>query len=103
MLLLFSCEICGVYCNYSMNKYQKIPDTIVDLHGYTTAEAKVLLDDLLSEAKYRHVRIITGKGLHGTGVAVLRTFVKNYLLQKAIRFEQAKIQDGGEGAMEVFL
>jgi DNA-nicking Smr family endonuclease len=86
-----------------MNKYLKIPDTIIDLHGYTIAEAKVLLDDLLSESKYRHIRIITGKGLHGTNGAVLRTYVKDYLNRKGIRFDQSKIQDGGEGSLEVYI
>lgn len=86
-----------------MNKYEQIPDHILDLHGYTTREAKELLDGLLKSKKYRHVRVITGKGtLRETG-PVLRPFVREYLAGNGIRYNQSKLQDGGEGAFEVFL
>ena len=86
-----------------MNKYERQPEYVVDLHGYTTREAKEILNDLIVGKEYRHVRIITGKGLfRGTG-PVLRTYVENYLKNHDIRYEYAKLYNGGEGALEVYL
>lgn len=85
-----------------MNKYQKTPDYIIDLHGRNKREAEILLDSLFAVNLYTHIRIITGKGNHGKDGAVIRTFVKEYLNEKGIRFNQSKIEDGGEGALEVF-
>jgi hypothetical protein len=34
---------------------------------------------------------------------VLREFTKKFLLSRGVRFSQSKMQDGGEGALEVFL
>ena len=85
-----------------MNKYLRTPSRIIDLHGMTTSEAKVVLEELLrSDESY--VRIIVGKGNHSANGPVLRDFVKKFFLSKNIHFNQAKISDGGEGALEVFL
>ncbi len=62
-----------------MNKYQKIPDYILDLHGKTCNEAKDILLSLFSENKYHHIRIITGKGTFREKGGVLRDFVKSIL------------------------
>ncbi len=86
-----------------MNKYERIPERIIDLHGKTLREAKTLLHTLCEERAVSHARIIVGKGLHSKGGAILRTFVKEYLTESGIRFEQSKIMHGGEGAVEVFL
>lgn len=86
-----------------MNKYERQPDYIVDLHGYTTKEAKEALDDIIESGEYRHIRIITGKGTFRETGPVLRTFVENYLKNQDIKFETAKLYNGGEGALEVFL
>ena len=80
----------------------RTPSRIIDLHGYTTAEAKVALDELV-RSQDSYVRIIVGKGNHSENGPVLREFVKRFLLSKNIHFNQSKIQDGGEGALEVFL
>ena len=86
-----------------MNKYEQIPECVVDLHGYTLREAERALEDLLDQENLSHVRIIVGKGNHSTGPALLREFAKSYLTSHRVRFTQSKIQDGGEGALEVFL
>ena len=86
-----------------MNKYQRTPEIAVDLHGYTTSEAKDRLDALLAERRYSHVRIVTGKCSYREHGPVLGPFVRSYLEERNIKFNQAKIQDGGEGALEVFL
>ena len=85
-----------------MNKYLQVPKSVIDLHGCTTAEARLILDDIVKEHA-THVRIITGKGTHSENGPILRDFVKNYLNDRKVRFSQSKIQDGGEGALEVFL
>jgi len=86
-----------------MNKYERTPEMVLDLHGYTTEEVKSLLDKMLAEHRYSHVRIITGKCSFREHGPVLAPFVRSYLEGKNINFNQAKIQDGGEGALEVFL
>lgn len=85
-----------------MNKYKQTPEYILDLHGKTCVETKSALCELLAEKKYRHVRIITGKGTFREKGGVLRDFVKNFLNENDIRFSQSKIEDGGEGSLEVF-
>ena len=84
-----------------MNKYLREPSRIIDLHGYTTSEAKIVLDELV-RSENAYVRIIVGKGNHSENGPVLRDYVKKFLLSKNVHFNQAKIGDGGEGALEVF-
>ena len=86
-----------------MNKYARTPDSVLDLHGYTTAEAAVLLDETLVRGKHTHVRVITGKGTFRPTGPVLRTFVQTYLAGRGLRYAVSKIADGGEGAFEVYL
>ena len=86
-----------------MNKYQDTPEKIIDLHGYTVSEAEMLLFDVLKEREYSHIRMITGKGAFREHGPVLRDFVKKYLTKRGVRVEQSKIQDGGDGALEVYL
>lgn len=86
-----------------MNKYAQIPEEIIDLHHYTVSEAEALLNSLTQKRGKSHIRIIVGRGTHSANGPVLREFVKKYLLAKNIRFNQSKISDGGEGALEVFL
>jgi DNA-nicking Smr family endonuclease len=84
------------------NKYFKEPDLILDFHGMTTSECKLVLEEIIEEAKYNHVRIIVGKGTKSALWPVLPYFVKNFLDDHNIDYTQSKIQDGGEGALEVF-
>jgi DNA-nicking Smr family endonuclease len=86
-----------------MNKYEKIPEHILDLHGHTTKEAKVLIDELLASSQFSHVRIITGKGAFRETGPVMRSFVEHYLEDHDIRFNTSKLYNGGDGAFEVFL
>lgn len=85
-----------------MNKYEQKAEYIVDLHGYTTKEAEEVLGRLCKERKFGHVRIITGKGDLRNG-PVLRSYVQGYLKKRGVEFCTAKLSDGGEGALEVFL
>lgn len=85
-----------------VNKYKQNPEAEIDLHGYTTSESEEILYSLLKEGKYKHVRIIVGKGNNSTNGPILPNFVRNYLNSQNIRYSQSKIQDGGEGALEVY-
>ncbi len=85
------------------SKYEQVAELELDLHGYTTSEADIALEELIRKRLYSHVRIITGRGLHGAHGPVLRDFVKNYLSDRGVVWRQSKITDGGEGALEVFL
>ena len=86
-----------------VNKYQQIAEKEIDLHRYTKSESENIINSLIKEAKYNHVRIIFGKGNNSIDGPILPNFVKNYLNSRNIRFNQSKIQDGGEGSIEVFL
>ena len=88
---------------FSMNKYERQPEHILDLHGYTTREAGEILEELIEAREYSHVRIITGKGTFRETGPILRTYVENYLKNRDIKFSIAKLQNGGEGAFEVYL
>ncbi len=88
-----------------MNKYLRHPDKIIDLHGKTVAEAESLLWQLVDDKESFGlcVRLVVGKGNHSKNGPVLRDFVKDFLTSKNIRHSQSKIQDGGDGALEVYL
>ncbi len=83
-------------------KYTQQPDAEIDLHGHTMLEAGEVLGALVREGRYTHVRVITGKGRNSENGPVLPDFVRNFLSDRGIRYNQSKIQDGGEGALEVF-
>ena len=91
------------YYEPKSQKYAQAPEVIFDFHGYTTAECKEVLDEVISEKIHKHIRIIVGKGLNSVNGPILPDFVKGYLNERGIRYSQSKIQNGGEGALEVFL
>jgi len=86
-----------------VNKYPQNAEIEIDLHGHTTYEAEDVLNSLLKEVEYKHVRVIVGRGNRSSNGPVLPNFVRNYLNSHNIRYNQSKIKDGGEGALEVFL
>lgn len=86
-----------------MNKYKRIPEQVIDLHGHSVRGTQAILEQVLETSAHSHVRIIVGKGTHSKSGAVLREFVKDFLFTKNIRFAQSKLSDGGEGSLEVYL
>lgn len=85
-----------------MNKYERTPEYILDLHGNTLREAEGALNRLLKERRYSHIRIITGKSSFRETGPVLKPFVKQYLVSKGCKVEPAKLKNGGDGAWEVY-
>ncbi len=60
------------------------PQEILDLHGTTGAEAEARVIGFINAAaalKHRTIRLITGKGLHTEGPAVLPPLVEAALLE----------------------
>lgn len=86
-----------------MNKYEQIPSEIIDFHGHTRRDAEIVLHELLADKRPRHIRIITGKASYRENGPVLKPFVESFLNKNGIKYRPSKIQDGGEGALEVFL
>ena len=84
------------------NKYKKEPAFVADLHGMTKKEAGEFLNTFLEGKSGEHIRLITGKGVYRNG-PVLQEYIKEYLKKRGAIYSYAKIQDGGEGALEVFL
>lgn len=85
------------------NKYVQHAEFELDLHGYTTGEAKEILDATILADEYHHIRIIVGKGNHSEFGPVLPDFVRAYLNERNIHYRPSKLRDGGSGALEVFL
>lgn len=87
------------------NKYLQISQAEIDLHGLTRAEARDSLLEFLENSrdkKYKRIRVITGKGLHSeNGQSVLNGYIKNILEKEGLEYSDAKICDGGSGAIDV--
>lgn len=81
----------------------------LDLHGYTSDEARYMLIEFLAEQRkmgHRAVRIIHGQGYGSVGrKPVLKEKVPVWLAQKkeVLAFVQAPPYDGGAGAIYVLL
>ncbi len=81
-------------------------DVELDLHGCTAGEAKDAVQAMLRDARanaWKRARIIVGKGIHSPNGPVLPNAVKACLAQEGYMYTYAKIQDGGEGVLEVVL
>ena len=94
---------------------------IYDLHGYTLAEANLRVGELIfncMEKDYKEILLITGKGIHSNtekdvfvskDLSKLKCSVPNYInthneLSKCvISINDAKKEDGGEGAIIIKL
>ena len=89
------------------NKYYIVSEAVLDLHGFTKKESEEELFLFLkeSEAKgFKKVKIITGQGWHNEDFqSILRPFIENLLDEKNYFYSNAKINDGGKGAIIVNL
>lgn len=90
-----------------MNKYATKIDDTLDLHGFTRDEAKIAVENFLKLSKknnYKKIRIITGKGIHSENAGgILKDYIKQLLDRAGLAYANAKINEGGEGAIDVNL
>ena len=79
----------------------------LDLHMLTRAQAENELYEFLEKSHslgFYKVRIITGKGLNSENrQSVLKPFVQEILKKEKLKFKDAKINEGGAGAIDVWL
>ncbi|MBP9760543.1 MAG: Smr/MutS family protein [Candidatus Pacebacteria bacterium] len=87
--------------------YTPTIDAELDLHGYFADEARVAVLDFLREARpqgWSRVRIVVGKGIHSVnGKGVLPDVIKSLLNREGYTYTYAKLENGGEGALEIML
>ncbi len=81
---------------------------VLDLHGYTSAEAEKILQKFLLDSRnrgYIKVCVIHGKGIHSEGESVLTKVVDNVLRECPYAgmtgFSQQK--DGGKGSRWIII
>jgi DNA-nicking Smr family endonuclease len=84
------------------------PDSVIDIHGNTSEQAWLLLDNLFTTAKnsgFKKLRIIHGKGNHSQGEAVLNELVRKFIEKCPFAGESGyeKAANGGSGATWVFI
>ena len=93
----------------------------IDLHGYTLEDANRSIEDFINKAFLEEINkliVVTGKGLHSKNdrdpyvskdLSILKYSVPEFIennesLMKMISsIEDAKLQDGGQGAFYIFL
>ncbi len=80
----------------------------LDLHGATSAEARVELLRFIAHAAengIRHARVVHGKGYGSKGGPVLKSKVGNWLVQipSVLAFCEARPEEGGSGALVLLI
>jgi DNA-nicking Smr family endonuclease len=106
------------------NKFQKkktLKIKSIDLHGYTLEEANRSIENFITKSYEDGINkliVVTGKGLHSQNekdpyvsknLSILKYSVPEFIsnnksLMKIIyEMQDAKIEDGGEGAFYIFL
>lgn len=89
------------------NKYYINPEAVLDLHGFTKKEAAEAFFEFLDESKekdFKKIKIITGQGWHNKDFqSILKPFIEEILNEEGYSYSDAKISDGGRGALVVNL
>ena len=93
----------------------------IDLHGFSLENANKTIDQFINkcfEAKVSKITVITGKGLRSNNIdnpyvskdlSILKNSVPKFiksnsdLMKKIMSIREAKIEDGGSGAFDIFL
>ena len=93
----------------------------IDLHGYTLKEANKSIENFIIKSyqeKINKLKVVTGKGIHSQNekdpyvskdLSILKYSVPDFIksnenLMKIIKnISEAKIEDGGSGALYIFL
>tara|TARA_B100001057_G_scaffold292580_1_gene292667 strand:- start:588 stop:1001 length:414 start_codon:yes stop_codon:yes gene_type:complete len=102
-------------------KKQKRQEKTLDLHGYSLPDANRTLETFINEAfdnNVSKIRVITGKGLHSQNekdpyvskeFGILKNSIPEFLnnnrnlMKKIYKTESASIEDGGSGALILYL
>ena len=105
----------------SGNKIKKKTIKTIDLHGFSLENANNFIEKFIIECFKKNINkiiVITGKGLRSKSIenpyiskdlSILKHSVPNYIKSKSnlmkmiIKIEEAKIEDGGQGAFYIFL
>jgi len=93
----------------------------IDLHGFSLENANKTIDEFISrcfEDKVSKITVITGKGLRSNNIDnpyvskdlnILKNSVPEFiksnsdLMKKIKSIKEAKVEDGGSGAFDIFL
>ena len=93
----------------------------IDLHGFSLEKANQIIDEFINECFKENITriiVITGKGLRSNNISnpyvskdlsILKNSVPEFiksnidLMKKIKNIEEAKIEDGGSGAFNIFL
>jgi len=105
----------------SDNKIKKKSIKTIDLHGFSLENANNFIEKFIIECSKKNINkiiVITGKGLRSKSIenpyiskdlSILKYSVPDYikskpnLMKMIIKIEEAKIEDGGQGAFYIFL
>ena len=105
----------------SGNKIKKKTIKTIDLHGFSLENANNFIEKFIIECFKKNINkiiVITGKGLRSKSIenpyiskdlSILKHSVPDYIKSKSnlmkmiIKIEEAKIEDGGQGAFYIFL
>ena len=99
----------------------KIKIKSIDLHGYTLDQANKKIEEFIQESfaeKINKIIVVTGKGLHSQSdkdpyvskdLSILKYSIPEFisknknLMNIIYEMQDAKIEDGGDGAFYIFL
>ena len=105
----------------SQNRTDRDLIKTIDLHGFSLENANKIIDEFINrcfETKVSKITVITGKGLRSNNIgnpyvskdlSILRNSVPEFiksnsdLMKKIKSINEAKIEDGGSGAFDIFL
>ena len=93
----------------------------IDLHGFSLENANKIIDEFINkcfETKVSKITVITGKGLRSKNInnpyvskdlSILKNSVPEFiksnsdLMKKIKNIKEAKVENGGSGAFDIFL
>ena len=105
----------------SKNTINNKISNFIDLHGFSLENANNFIEKFIIECSKKNINkiiVITGKGLRSKSIenpyiskdlSILKYSVPDYikskpnLMKMIIKIEEAKIEDGGQGAFYIFL